>query len=115
MCNLNLALTLFLFFMAEQSIWFEKTSYVSVLVALYFLIAFDYGCVCFFNFDVLITSEKVLALLKLELKMCTASARGNVVGILLTLYPVLEPLFVLSCVTSYREAIKMYLGVLKYT
>ncbi|VDL80515.1 unnamed protein product [Nippostrongylus brasiliensis] len=44
--------------------------------------------------------------------ICT---RGNVVGILLTLYPVLEPLVILSCDTNYREAIKMYLGVLKYT
>ncbi|WKX98797.1 hypothetical protein Q1695_014020 [Nippostrongylus brasiliensis] len=42
-------------------------------------------------------------------------ARGDVVGILLTLYPVLEPLVVLSCVTSYGEALKMYLGVLTCT
>ncbi|VDL72679.1 unnamed protein product [Nippostrongylus brasiliensis] len=37
-------------------------------------------------------------------------ARGDVVGILLTLYPVLEPLVVLSCVTSYGEALKIRFG-----
>ncbi|VDL71986.1 unnamed protein product [Nippostrongylus brasiliensis] len=197
----------------SSRIWFEKTSYVLVLVALYFLIAFDYGFVCFFNFgpssvkDVYfeeqmwifyklntsdvgylgpiyalngdvqwldigglfnvsvvigltlivipfcgigifrslyrheVTSKKTKQLQKQMFRLLLIQsffplaftfvpsssilvvsllgrdigARGNVVGILLTLYPVLEPLVILSCVTSYREAIKMYLGVLKYT
>ncbi|WKY05419.1 hypothetical protein Q1695_005990 [Nippostrongylus brasiliensis] len=194
---------------AEQSIWFKKTSYVSVLVALYFLIALDYGCVCSFNFgpssvkDVYfeeqmwmsyrlntgnvgylgpiyalngdvqwfgdlfnvsvvigltlvvipfcgigifrslyrheVTSKKtkqlqeqmsrlllIQSFFPLSFAFAPSSscdvtvwerfrcvqqgARGSVVGILLTLYPVLEPLVVLSCVTSYREAIKIHVG-----
>ncbi|XGW28923.1 hypothetical protein V3C99_008601 [Haemonchus contortus] len=38
-------------------------------------------------------------------------ARGNIVGMLLTVYPVIEPLVVLYFVGSYRKAIARYLGV----
>ncbi|VDL75724.1 unnamed protein product [Nippostrongylus brasiliensis] len=129
----------------------RETSYVLVLVALYFLNAFDYDCVCFFNFgpssvkDVYFEEQMWISyklntsdaeylgpiyasffplaftfvpsssILVMSLFGRDIGARGNVVGILLTLYPVLEPLVILSYVTSYREAIKMYLGVLKYT
>lgn len=39
--------------------------------------------------------------------------KGNVVGVLLTVYPVIEPVVVLFFVRSYREAILSYLGLLK--
>ncbi|WKY05435.1 hypothetical protein Q1695_006001 [Nippostrongylus brasiliensis] len=63
----------------------------------------------------LLNVSVVIGLTMVVILFCGIGTRGNVVGILLTLYPVLEPLVILSCDTNYREAIKMYLGVLKYT
>ncbi|VDP05279.1 unnamed protein product [Heligmosomoides polygyrus] len=44
---------------------------------------------------------------------CHGGDKGNVVGVLLTVYPVIEPVVVLFFVRSYREAILSYLGLLK--
>ncbi|KAL6738717.1 hypothetical protein Aduo_012234 [Ancylostoma duodenale] len=54
------------------------------------------------------------AILVMSLFGRNIGARGNIVAILLTMYPVIEPLVVLYFVSSYREALRMYFGMLRY-